>query len=221
MVFRSYMRERRHKELLNTFRYFLKGTNLKVLENTQSELDPDGMPLKGAFALSFLLTFYSAVFMPDINKYLRPILIDGDFHEKESRAEFAESYNNLIKLEDDIKKLEWEISPAGEYGKRYMMARQEMSSLPVKRRKIQIVLEDVSEDASKIIDRARDSTRRMNKILAGILGRDARGRHYALTNLNKVVGRDSQFIEGMEETILQFQRMLKILEDIDLIEYGR
>jgi len=220
-VFRKYMQERRHRELLNTFRYFLKGTNLKILEHTQSELDPDGMPVKGAFALSFLLTFYSAVFMTEINKYLRPILLDGDFNEKDSRAEFAESYNNLIKLEDDIKKLEWEISPSGDFGKRYQQARSEMSSLPVKRRKIQIVLEDVSEEASKIIERTRDASTRMAKILNGILGREARGRYYSLANLSKVAGRDSQFIGGLEETVNQFRKTIKILEDIDAIEYGR
>ena len=219
-IFNNYMRDRRYKELLNTFRYFLKGTNLKMLANTQSEAEPDGMPVKGAFALSFVLTFYSAVFMPDINKYLRPILIDGDFHEKEGRAEFAENYNNLIKLEDEIKKLELEISPSGDYGKRYQQAKQEMTSLPVKRRKIQIVVEDASEEAAKILERAKEASKRMTKILTGVLGMDPR-RLYSLTNLAKVAGKDSQFIQGLEETVQQFQRMLKILEDIDLIEYGR
>jgi len=220
-AFNSYMRERRHKELLNTFRYFLKGNSLKMLENTQSDADPDGMPIKGGYALSFLLTFYSAVFMPDINKFLRPILIDGDFHENESRAEFAESYNNLIKLEDEIKKLEREISPSGDYGKRYAQARQEMTSLPVKRRKIQIVLDDASDEAAGILESAKEAARRMVKILNGILGKDARGRYYSLTNLSKVAGKGSQFVAGIEETVQLFQRMLKILDDINLIEYGR
>ena len=220
-LFNNYMRERRQKELLNTFRYFLKGNSLKILENTQSDAEPDGMPIKGAYALSFLLSFYSAVFMPDINRYLRSILIDGEFHEKENRAEFAESYNNLIKLEDDIKKLERDISPVGDYGKRYTQARQDISSLPVKRRKIQIVLEDVSDNAARIIERTREATRRIVKILNGILGRDPRGKFFSLTNLAKVAGRDTQFVAGLEEAIQLFQRMLKILDDIDLIEYGR
>ena len=219
--FNNCMRDRRQKELLNTFKYFLKGSNLKMLENTQTEADPDGMPVKGSFALAFLLAFYSAVFMPEINKYLRPILIDGDFHENESRAEFAESYNNLIKLEDEIRKLERGISPTGDYWKRYTQAKQEMSSLPVKRRKIQLVLEDVSDEAVKIIDSAKDAAKRMVKILNGILGKDVRGRYYSLTNLSKVAGKGGQFLTGLEETVQQFQRMIKILDDINLLEYGR
>ena len=220
-LFKNFMRERRHKELLSTFRYFLKGSNLKPLENVQSEENPEGLPVKGAFALSFLLTFYTAVFMTDINKYLRPILINGDFVDKENRADFAESYNNLIKLEDEIKSFEWEISPSGDYGKRYHQARQEMTSLPVKRRKTQIVLEDVTDDAAKILEKTREAGRKMLKILNGILGRDPRSKLYSLTNLSKVAGRDTQFITGLEETHQQFTRMLKILDDMDMIEFGR
>ena len=219
--FSAYMRDRRQKELLNTFRYFLKGTSLKALGNIQSELNPDGLPIKGSFALSFLLAFYAAVFMPDINKYLRPILLDGEFVEKESRAEFADSYNNLIKIEDEIIKFEREISPSGDYGKRYLQARQDISSLPVKRRKVQIVLEDASDDVTKILERTRDGARRMVKILNGIIGKDTRSRLYTLVNLSKVAGKGSQFLAGLEETISQFQKMLKILEEIDAIEYGR
>jgi len=179
------------------------------------------LPIKGAFALSFLLTFYSVVFMPDINKILRPILIDGDFNRKENRSEFAESYNNLIKLEDDIKKFELEISPIGDYGKRYAHVRQEMSMLPVRRRKIQLVLEEASKDAIKIQEQARDAGRSMINILNGILGRDTRGRYEGLANLTNLAGKGPQFLSGVEETVQLFQRFIKLLDDIDAMENGR
>jgi len=219
--FAVYMRDRRRKELLNIFRHFLKGQSLRVLENVQSDSNPEGLPLKGAFALSFLLTFYSVVFMPSINKILRPILIDGDFHKKENRVEFAESYNNLIKFEDDIKKFEMEISPAGEYGKRYIQARQDMSSLPVKRRKIQIVLEDAQEDAEKILQSVRDASQSMLNLLGGFLGRDSRGKYDILSNLSVLAGKSGQFIGGLNETIQQFQTLVKLLGDIEVMEEGR
>ena len=220
-LFADYMRDRRRRELLNSFRYFLKGTSLKILENTASDLNPDGLPVKGTFGLSFLLTFYSVVFMPEINKVLRPILIDGEFQRKENRAEFAENYNNLIKLEDDIKKFEREISPAGEYGKRYTQARQDMSSLPVKRRKIQIVIEEAEEDAAKILEQARGASQSMVNILGGILGRDTRSKYDTLANLAKMAGKGSQFMTSLDETILKFQKVISLLDDIDAMENGR
>ena len=217
----DFFRERRHRELLNSFLYFFRGTNLKPLGNIASDSNPDGIPVKGSFALSFINTFYSVVFMPETNKILRPILIDGEFAKKENRAEFAESYNNLIKLENDIKKFETEIAPDGDLGKRYAQARQELTSLPVRRRKIQIVIDDAVADADKILEQARDASRNIVNILGGILGRETRSKYDTLANLQKMADRDSRFMPGLEEALLQLQRFLGLLDDIEAMENGR
>jgi hypothetical protein len=219
--FSEYMSLRRHRDLLNSFRYFFKGTNLKILDNVVSDSNPDGLPVPGAFALSFLLTFYSAVYMADINKFLRPVLIDGEFYKKENRTEFTEAYNDLIKLEDDIRKFEYAISPSGDLGKRYALARQDISSLPVKRRKIQIVIEDASRDAGLIVDRTKHACTAMINIIGGILKKDPDGKYDTLANLSHLSGKGSAFIDGLTESMQNFKKMLQLLEDIGVMEYGR
>jgi hypothetical protein len=219
--FAEYMRLRRHRDLTDSFRHFLKGTNLKILDNVVSESNPDGIPIPGVFALSFLLTFYSAVFMTDINKVLRPVLIDGEFYKRENRTEFTESYNDLIKLEDDIRKFEGDISSAGDFGKRYRLARQDMSSLPVKRRKIQIVIEDASREAFRIIERVRAACKTMINIINGILKKDTDGKYDTLANLSQLAGRGNVFIAGLTESSNQFKRALQLLDDIEVMETGR
>ena len=216
-----YIKDKRQKELQNSFQTFLKGHNLTVLINAQSDLNPEALPLRGDFALSFLNTFYSVVFLPDINKFLRPILIDGEFVKQENHAEFVEGYNNLIKLEDDIKKLDKAISTSGEYGKRYAQARKDMTSLSIKRRKIQIVLQEAAEDASKILEQIRDASRNMVNIINGILGRGSKSKYDSLTNLSKLAGRDNQFNLGLSESAAAFQTLNEILEEIDVMESGR
>jgi hypothetical protein len=220
-LFAEHMKERRHRELLDSFRFFLKGRTLRTLENSQTESNPDGIPVKGTYALSFLLTFYSAIFMPDINRFLRPILIDGDFHRKENGIVFAESYNELIKLEDIIKKFERKISTSGDYGERYSQARQEMSALPIKRRKIQIILGEASEEAEKIIQNVREASQNMIDLVNGILGRDTRGKYDTLVNLARLAGKDNQFNIGLNETVNQFETTLRLLEDIEALESGK
>lgn len=220
-LFSEYMKGRRYRELLTEFRYFLKGTSLKTLENIQSESNPDGVPVKGAFGLSFLATFYTVVFIPETNRILRPILIDGDFHKKENRIEFAESYNNLITLEDDIKKFEHDISPSGDYGQRYARAMQEMSSLPVKRRKIQIAVDEASKKANSIFTGGKEASRSIVNILYGILGRSSSNQYDSLSNFAKMAGKDNLFINDLEETIQQLLKLIKLLDDIDAMENQR
>jgi hypothetical protein len=221
-LFAEYMRNRRHMELIRSFGYFFKGTNLKVLTNTVSESNPDGLPITEAFGLSFLLTFYSAVFMRDINKFLRPILLDGEFIKRENRTEFTESYNDLIKLEDDIRRFEANISPSGDLGRRYFQTRGEMSSLPVKRRKIQIVLQEASTEAREIIDRSRDAIKTLIKVTNGILKSD--GHYDSLSNLDKLAGKgpaQTVFFNGLSDTVKSFRKTLDLMDDIDAMENRR
>jgi len=143
------------------------------------------------------------------------------FQKKENRIEFSEGYNNLIKLEDEINKFEHEISQSGDYGKRYAQIRQDMSSIPLKRRKIQILLEEVEENAGKILEQARSASQTMVNVLEGFLGKDSRGKYYALTNLSKIAGKNNQFIASMDEVVQQFRMVLKLLDNIEAMESGR
>jgi hypothetical protein len=212
----DYFRQRKQREVFNSFRHFLKGTNLKVLVNAVSDVNPNGLPVSEAFTLAFLQTFHAAVFSKDINNFLRPILLDGEFVKKENRAEFTGAYNDIMKIADDVKKFDYAISPEGDYGKRYIQAKEDMSSLQVKRRKIQLVLGEASDDASRMITRVRDSMKIMIKVLGGILNREPGAQYDKLANLEKLAGRNLDgFRKGIEDSISQFSQALQILKDIE------
>ena len=216
-----YIQDRHKRSLLDSFHYFLKGTNLKLLDSAVSNSNPDGFPLKRAFSLSFLLTFYTAVFIPDINKTLKSIMIDGDFVSRENRIEFNESYNGLISMEDMIHKLDKDISPVGDYGKRYLQAKQDMSSLQVKRRKIQIITDEASAEALSLLEEVRRSCRSMINILVGVLNNDTMGKYHPLSNFIELAEKDRNLTNNINDVILKFQKTLEILFEIDEQEMGR
>ena len=214
----EYTRQRKHKELFSSFRYFLKGTSLRILENTVSDINPRGIPVPEAFALSFLLTFHASLLSNDINVFLRPILIDGEFFKKENRSEFTGAYNDVIKIEEDIKKFDAKLAPSGEHGIHYNQAKEDVSALSVKRRKMQQALDVVSHEASGIIIRSRDAMMILVNILNGILKKEAGGKYDTLANFDKLAGKTPEiFIEGIRESIKQFQQALQILKDIDAL----
>ncbi|MDR1957393.1 MAG: DUF5312 domain-containing protein [Treponema sp.] len=186
--FAEYLKRRRRQGLFESFNYFLKGKDLQYLEYAESEANPEGMPTEGFFSLSFLRTFYSVVFMTDINMVLRSILLEGDFYKREQRTAFTEYYNNLIKLEDDIKRFDYNLSPAGSYGKRYSLAHGD-SSVPSKRRKIQIAIEDASTEAREIIARAKSSIEELLIILEAIIHKGSDGKYTILANMSHFIDR--------------------------------
>jgi hypothetical protein len=96
-----------------------------------------------------------------------------------------------------------------------------MSSLPVKRRKIQLVIEEASDEALKILERTRTASKSMINILNGILEKDTKGKYDTLANMSKLSGKGVRFVTGIGETIQQFQKVLQLLDDIDAMEAGR
>jgi len=217
----NFIRTKRQRDLQNSFRYFFKGANLKMLESMeQQDQSLSGFTVKGMYTLSFLKTFYSVVFMSEINKYIRPILIDGDFINKENKTEFTECYNNLIKLEDLIVQFDRNISAEGEYGKRYVQAKNDISSLPVKRRKVQIIIEEASTEADRIIEQTKDALNGMVKILEGILKIGTDTKYDTLNNLSVLNIRGTSFTDGINVSISQIKRTLELLTDVEAIENG-
>jgi hypothetical protein len=215
----EYTHQRKHKELLNSFRYFLKGTNLKILTNVVSEANPKGIPVPESFALSFLLTFHAVILANELNIFLRPILIDGEFFKKENRSEYTGAYDDIMRIEEEIKKFDSKLAPSGEYGTHYNQAKDDISALSIKRRKMQQALDEISHDASGIIIRIRDAMISMINLLNGILNKEAGSKYDTLANLDKLAGKTPEvFIDGIKDSIKQFQQALQVLKDIDAME---
>ena len=156
------------------------------MKNAASYTNYDGFPLPEERILSFLLTFHEAVFRMEFEPVLEPILMEGEFLKKQNLSEFTESYTSFKNLASYINKLDEAMSPEGDFGIRYNQARQEMSSLPIKRRKVQIVADDASAQAQRTITRLKDAIVSMINILGGILDRSTDGNYGALINFSRL-----------------------------------
>jgi hypothetical protein len=239
-IFDEYMRTRRQRELLESFRSFLKGATLRTLEHAESENNPDGIPIHLGYDLSFLLTFHGVVFVTDVNKVLRPILLEGEFIKRENRTLFTESYNDLMKLDEDIKKFDQMISPNGEIGKQYAIAQADMS-LTSRRRKVQAVIESANDMAGEIVTEARNALDKMLIVLQGIAKKEPDGKNEMIVNTSKFIGKPPAaslltaaaasaptvpaafgpkglaFFNGINDAVQNLQQARQVLDNIDAL----
>jgi hypothetical protein len=220
-VFFAYFGNRRRRELQKAFTDFFGDTELRFLENVESETNPGGLPVVRTDSLSFLLTFHSGIFMTDLNPFLRTVLIDGEFRKKENKLEYTENYNELIKLDDVIGQFDRNLSPRGDWGKRYAQTRNEISALTVKRRKLQIIQEEIDEQANAIVDRSVLAINGMVKVLNGITGQESEGKYDTLSNLSQLSDKGSKFTDALKNAALKFGEAVKILKGIARLEAGK
>ncbi|MCX7655870.1 MAG: DUF5312 domain-containing protein [Treponemataceae bacterium] len=219
--FGLFVQNRRRADLMENFKEFFKGMLVKPLLYVSSDTNPEGIPLKNTFALSFLQAFSQYIFLPTLNRVLKPILIDGEFYKKENRAEFTEAYNELLKLGDTIASFEQKLSPSGDVGKRYDLAKSEIASLPFKRKKIQSIVQEASDEVVSIVGRASKAFRSMVAVLGGILHGEAQGKYDSLANLNTLGGRSGSYLNQLKDAYYRFEKALQILTEIQEIEAGR
>jgi hypothetical protein len=216
--FSAYLKERRHRELGEACQAFFRGEKTLALNHALSEEDSAGFPLDQSLSLSFLLSFYKLVFVPEIDPCLQPLMAEGEFLKKENRAEFAGAYNDLAGLGADIEALDGKIGNEGIYGERYAQARQEMSALPVKRRKIQLVLEDASGEGRAITERARGAIGSITGLIGGILKQEPGGRYDSLSNISQLEKKIPDLQEALRKAGELFKESLRILDDAVMLE---
>jgi truncated hemoglobin YjbI len=215
----EYLRSRRRRELIEVLEDFFGGADLAVLAAAVSETNPGGFPLKGALALSFLRSFRKELFLGDLSRILKPLYTAGNFVKRENRNEFSKLYESLQNQEAEIAALEETISAEGDLGRRYAHIQGDMSSLPAKRRKTQIILDEAAEGAARIAAAARTAFKAMADLLKGITGEESGGKYGPLSNLDKLGGKGIPLTDLLG-AVDQFQRALKILDEIDLMEAG-
>ncbi|MDR2028863.1 MAG: DUF5312 domain-containing protein [Treponema sp.] len=219
--FNEYKRQCRHKELVDAIHQFLKGGPLKTIHHVVSQYNPEGFPLSQGLALSFLMTFYSNIFMPDIHQFLRVIMIEGKFYRVEIRTQFTEIYNEIMKLEDLIRQFEFQLSPEGTYGNTYFSSDAEPIPGPPRRRKVQRVIDEAAAEAEGIVTTAKQTIAEMIKILEGFMRKETGGNYDALANVAQIASKNPGFVSGVGNSLRRFQQALQFLDTIDMLEPGR
>jgi len=217
-VWANYRREQRQKEMTASFSRFLERSTTETLESTVLDGEEEIIPIRGIQGLSFLQAFHHEIFLPRLNPFLEPILMDGIFFRFENRVEFAESYRELVNLGETISLFKSTLTPAGDFGERYIQAKQGISSRLVKRQKLQSMVEDASLKALAIIDAVRHSCQSMVYLLGGILGKNPKNGYSGLSKIPQLSDRSMNFLSGIEDALEKFNALSLLLSDLGVME---
>jgi len=172
-------------------------------------------PMRYARALRFLEAFYHHTFLSDINKALKLVLLEGEFYKRDNRLDFTDAYNEILQIGDGLKRLDARLSPDAELGAAYGQARTELSSVQIKRRKIDSAIKAADTEAEALLTRSADAMRRMNEILKAILSREARGRYDSLSNLGRIEGKaNKEFQKSLESAKDKLEKANFLLSEL-------
>ncbi len=219
--FTAFVKDRRREQLEQSLGSFFGGRQLPRLDSYAS-VSAEGLNARGMFTLSYLFGFYRHVFLTDVNRPLKLLLLEGEFYKKDNRIEYTDAYNELLKLGDNIQALDAKAAPDGDFGKRLELAKKEMIALPLKRRKLSSLQQELDSEALAIIERAVRALRSLSSVLGGVLHGEVGGRYDTLSNMGTLSGRGgSTFISSLRNALQKIEKTIQMLGEIDSVESGR
>jgi hypothetical protein len=160
-------------------------------------------PVRQARVLRFIEAFFHRTFLQEINRFLKLILLEGEFYKRDNRLEFTDAYNTILQTGDALRALDYRLGPEGELGANYVQARKELVSIQIRKRKVDSAIHAADNEADSIITRTSEAMGRMQMILKGILAGEARSRYDSLSNLSRIEGKSNK----------DFQRALGTCKD--------
>ncbi len=226
-IFRSYWKERvdhRYQRLVAERRIAQLDADIQGLVGKEtptwfmhlSEKGNDKVPpVRFARALRLLEAFFHQCFLTELNRWLKVILLDGEFYKRDNRLEFTDAYNELLQIGDGLKRLDSRLGPEGELGSAYAQAKTELSSMQIKKRKVESAIRAVETEAESLLAKANDAINRMQEILKAILSREVRGRYDSLSNLGQIEGKaNKDFQKGLEATRFKLEKARYLLAEL-------
>ena len=211
-----YVVQRRLQDLEADIAGFLGSPELNKFNSIAAGGKGGSPPIRLEKALSFLSAFHERLFVPEMNRPLKILLIEGEFYRKDNRIEYTDAYNGILQIPDMLSALDKRLDHEGDLGAAYVQAREELVSLPIKRRKIQSALQEANSEAEAILNRTRDAMKKMRLILKGILKAEAGSKYDSLSNLAFIEGKaNKEFLRGLDSVGNKLERAVYFLDELE------
>jgi hypothetical protein len=123
-----------------------------------------------------------------------------------------------MKLGDTIRYFEMRIAPTGDLGKRYATVKADTAISSLRRHKIQAVIDEANGEIFKIIGNSRTTLEGMINILQKIIQNICDGKSGILSNITQFVGKGNLYISGLNDSMAQLKKALKLLNDVQVFE---
>ncbi len=162
--------------------FFLNLTGKVVLSNYQDGLWGEGSLVKYKATAGFIQAFMTGIFIRELNKPLKLVLIDGQFYKEQNRIDFNSSYSMLIDVVDIIQKIENSLSAGGEYYSSYKNLLLENEN----EEKIKDLKRYVDKEFEKIIVSFNQALGLIINVISGIVQGEMGGVYDTLSNLGYI-----------------------------------
>ena len=214
--------EHRNRELMAEISAFVGEPGPGGFANISRQESENSPALQSDIALVFLDAFHRGLFIRELNRPLKIVLVDGEFYRKDNRVEFTDAYDALLRLPELLSTLDARLGPKGDIGISWHAAMRELGPVAVKRRKTQSITRIAEEEAEQIIRREASALRTIVNIIRGFLKGEAGGRYGSLANIAFLDGKSNrEFLRSLDRAKDRCERAFSLLTELTDLDLTR
>ena len=177
--------EKRH-QLEEDAGFFLNISTKPVLSNYKKGLWGKELHIKYEVSTGFINAFMSGVFIRELIKPLKLVLIDGQFYKEQNRMDYNKSYRTITDTVDILKNLDDSLAVRGMYYELVKKIEEKESSKDSIAEQVEEVLASVDKEFEKIIVSFNAALRLLIDVISGIVQGEMGGIYDTLSNLGYI-----------------------------------
>ena len=165
--------------------------------------------------MALLKTFYKEIIQKKMFYPMKIIHVDGEFYKKNNRAEFDESFENLMKIGEKIKWFERYLEPDGEGGMKIRDAiHNSGGNRDAEQELLEPVFKVINRESLNLLENSLNTLFSVGKLLNGILLGNG-GTYDTLANFSDLGGRkNAELRDSVQEAADHVNKFSHTLQDI-------
>jgi hypothetical protein len=170
------------------------------------------------YSLGFLYDFFTQLY-PSIYEILKKIMLEGDFIDRDSEAEYTSVFDDLNHEQEQITELNDRLGEKGEWGETFKLFLKNAIHTIQGQAKLNTILVATEAEVHEIIAKFGKSCRAMSSLLNSIINGDPEHVHGIITNLDRLKNNEKITIREQVENILSsINTAYELLKEVESLE---
>ncbi|MGL4987004.1 MAG: DUF5312 family protein [Treponemataceae bacterium] len=170
------------------------------------------------YSIGFLYHFFLKKYS-EYTKFLKIILIEGDFCSRENNLEFTDAYNELEHLCTNILSFNDKLATKGEIGKMFVKIVNDFQRTIQGKSQFDSIMNILKMDSRTYIQKFCVALDLMINLLYGINHESHKNHYETLLNIDTIQGKNNDLFRAkLKEIYIEMQRSLSIIKDFQVVE---
>ena len=209
---------RKNEEIKLSIKSFFHISDYPLIPNRPWKTDRYDKVCSCEYSLGFLYAFFTEVY-PPVYEVLKKIMLDGDFVDRDTEAEYTSVFDDLNHEQEQIAELNERLGVKGEWGESFALVLKDAIRTIQGQAKLNTIMLAIEAEIHEIVAKFGKSCREMTTILNTIINGSSENIHGIIVNLDGIKNNSKENIsEQLENILAKISTAYELIKEVESLE---